>query len=205
MFLHHSEYYILKCFFSWCSQEHMKRPKVLFCSIFINIWEKRKLGVLKRKKKFFVLFFLSVCLALFLFSSFFSLIKVSLIYPFMLLSLVYPFCLPFGTLPAVGFILSFLHLLNLTQYLEHSPLKHLAGHLSSYLHLSPRAAFLSTGCYVDKGIGKNFLPLPLSIPLGSSHHAKRGCETVFWYGSKSSTENDLSIWAWFYGAQGWKF
>ena len=156
MFLHHSEYYILKCFFSWCSQEHMKGPKVLFCSIFINIWQKRKLGVLKRKKKFFSFFFLFV-VSLFYFPSLFSLTKVSLIYPFMLLSLFYPLCLLFGTLLAVGFILSFLHLLNLTQYLEHSPLKHLAGHLSSYLHLSPRSAFLSTGCYVDKGIGKNFL------------------------------------------------
>ena len=180
----------------------MKGPKALFCSIFINIWEKRKLGVLKGKENSLFSFFFLFVLSSFYFPSLFSLIKVSLIYPFILLSLFHPLCLLFGTLPAIGFILSFLHLLNLTQYLEHSLLKHLAGHLLPYLHLSPRAAFLSTGCYVVKGIGKNFLPLPLSIPLGSSNLAKRGCKTVFWYGSKSSTENDPPIWAWFYEAEG---
>lgn len=90
----------------------------------------------------------------------------------MFLSFSLSFLSLFGTLPAVGFIFSFLHLLNLTQYLEHSP-RHLAGHLSSYLHLSPELLFLGAGCYVDKGIGKNFLPLPLSITLGSSHHAQK--------------------------------
>lgn len=83
----------------------MEGPNVLFCSIFINMWEKRKVGVLK-KKPLSSRFPFNLCSIFPLF----SLIKISLTYPF--------FChfvsCSVLCLPAVGFILSFLHLLNLT-------------------------------------------------------------------------------------------
>ena len=93
MFFHHFEYYILKCLLSWYSQEHMKGPKALFCSIFINIWEKRKLGVLKGKENSLFSFFFLFVLSSFYFPSLFSLIKVSLIYPFILLVSCLVLCL----------------------------------------------------------------------------------------------------------------
>lgn len=90
-FSHPFDYCILMCPFSWWSKEHVAVSNVLFCSIFINIWEK------SRSLKF---------LSFSYFSSLFSILSKFLIHLFVPLSLFCQHCLlSVLCLPAIGFIL----------------------------------------------------------------------------------------------------
>lgn len=182
----------------------MKRPKVLFCSIFINIWEKKSRSVKKKTDSLFSFFFLFV-VALFCFSSLFQPYQSFSDLPFYISELA---SLSFLS-PVWYSACCWLYFLFLASSESHSVSWTFSSEAFSWASIILPPS-LTKSCFSECWMlcwqrhRKNFLPLPLSITLGSATMPKVAVK-LFWDGSKSSTENDLSIWAWFYGAQGWKF
>lgn len=175
------------------------------CLVLLHIYQylgKRRSGPGKRKKKKgynSVLFFhLRFFLLSSLFSKLFSLIKVS-----MTLSSLSPASV---LLPAVGFILFSLLLLNLTHCLELSSLKYLAVLFFFYCH--------ATICYLEV-LTRMLNIMIIKAQRGNSHHCYSASDPdqvtipeevvkvwgvlfllslLLLFGYKSSTENGPFIW-----------
>lgn len=115
-------------------------------------------------------------------------------------------------LPAVGFILFSLLLLNLTHCLEHSLLKHLAVLFFFCCHptISYQEVLIRVfNVMIIKAQRRNSHPYYSASHPGQVIITKRSCEGVgvflllLLFGYKSSSENGPLIWVWFYGAEGW--